>query len=328
MRRRLERALGPEQLAELEGRRTELRLGVAAWDDVLVRESSLRTRALAAPVLAGSQRREFVWAAVAIAVAAALGLGVRGRLVESYTVLSGSMLPTLQLDDRLAGNRLAYRTWGRGAARSPRRGDIIVFKSSAVDDGNLTEVPEFLVKRVIGLPGDRISMRGGVPVINGWTVPYCDAGEYLYVLPGGENGLDGRLVVEFLEERSYLTVYTLGSAAFGDTYEVQPGEVFVLGDNRNNSIDSRAYNEHHGGGVPFEAIEARLQWFVAARGADRRWDFGRMLRSVESLATTIHLAGVDLRPLAAGIEKCLAKRPENTRPPEPGALPPGSSGVP
>jgi signal peptidase I len=328
MRRRLQRALGSGPLEELHRHLADLRAGVNAWDEVRVRESSLAARALLAPALVGSQRRELVWGAVAIGLAAALGLGVRGRLVESYTVLSGSMLPTLELDDRLAGNRLAYRTWGRAGSRSPRRGDIVVFKSSAVDDGNLTEVPEFLVKRVIGLPGDRIAMRGGVPVINGWTVPNCDAGEYLYVLPGGENGLDGRLVVEFLEGRSYLTVYTMGSATFGDTYEVQPGEVFVLGDNRNNSIDSRAYNDHHGGGVPFEAIEARVQWFVAARGADKRWDFGRILRSVDSLATTIHLTGMDAGPLRSGIEKCLAKRPENTSPPAPSAAPPATNGAP
>jgi len=316
MRRRLERRLTRDELAELDARLDELRGALAAGDEVRIETSAQAAAAVAAPVRRGQSLRDLAGVVVGVALAMALAFGVRSRLVESYSVLSGSMLPTLQPEDRLAGNRLAYRGWTTpAAARCPRRGDIIVFQSSAVDGGDLTDVPDFLVKRVIGLPGDRIGMKGGIPVINGWTVPVCDAGEYLYVLEGGENGLDGRLAVEFLEDRAYLTVHAVGSAAFEGTYAVAPGEVFVLGDNRNNSIDSRAYNEHHGGGVPLSAIEARVDWFVAGRRFDTQWDLTRLFRRLDSMATTLHLDGVDQRPLQAGIAKCLAQRPATTSPP-------------
>jgi signal peptidase I len=311
-RRRLERALGAEPLAQLDLRLAELGAALESGDENLIRQSASAARGIAAPVMARAQWRELAWGAVAMTLAVALALGVRAGVVESYTVLTGSMLPTLQPEDRVAGNRLAR-------AGMLRRGDIIVFKSSAVDDGSLADAPADLVKRVIGLPGDRISMHRGIPVINGWTVPVCDAAEYLYVLHGGGNGLDGRLLVEFLEGRAYLTVHAAGTATFDETYEVQPGEVFVLGDNRNNSSDSRAWNDHHGGGVPLSAVEARVDWFVAAHRADMSWDFGRLFRPVESIATKLHLDGVDLRPVQEGIDRCLQKRPEKTEPPPPSA---------
>jgi signal peptidase I len=322
MQNSLERSLDGERLAELNARLGELRAGLETGNEALVERSSVAARILAEAILARQRRRELLWAGLGIGVAAAAAFAVRGTLVESYSVLSGSMLPTLAPEDRVLGNRLAYRTWSRASSPAlPRRGDIIVFKSHAVDDGNLVDAPEFLVKRVVGLPGDRISARRGIPVINGFTVPTCDVGEYLYVLHGGENGLDGRLLVEFLEDRAYLTVHAAGSAAFEDTYEVEPGELFVLGDNRNNSSDSRAWNNHHGGGVPIDAIEARVQWFVIARRADMTWDFSRILRPIDALSTSLHLEGVNRRPLDEGIARCLEKRPENTSPPAPGADP-------
>jgi len=293
---------------------------------------SAPTLSAATPAPAHRHVRDLVWLAGGMALAAAAVFAVRRWVVESYSVLSGSMLPTLQPEDRVAGNRLAYRSGtGASGAATPRRGDIIVFRSAEIDDGSLSDAPEYLVKRVIGLPGDRISMRNGIPVINGFTAPVCDVGEYLYLIHGGENGLHGRLLLEFLDDRIYMTVHAVGSASFDGTYEVQPGELFVLGDNRNNSSDSRAWNNHRGGGVPLEAIEARVAWFVAGRRADLSWDFGRLFRRIEALATEPHLDGVNLGAIREGVARCLEKRPENTSPPPPGgstsaALPGGTPG--
>jgi len=250
-----------------------------------------------------------------LAAGVSVVLGVRAKLAEPYQVLTSSMLPTLAPTDRIAANKLAYRT---STHLIPPRGDVVVFRSAAVALAPGT-APPVLVKRVIGHEGDRIEMLGGTPVINGWQVPSCAAGPFLEVLPDGEGGLlRGQLRVEFLGDHPYLTVHSFPMPSLKGPYVVRPGEVFVLGDNRANSSDSRVWNSGRGGGAPLSAIEGRAQWFLVGTHRSGEADLSRFLRPLDVLEQRVHLEGFNAIGLEEGIAKCLRERPTRTFPPPAG----------
>jgi signal peptidase I len=154
-----------------------------------------------------------------IAVALALAESVQAAVVKPFVIPSASMEPTLAIGQRVLVNRLAYDF------SSPQRGDIVVFhppssltcavtvpSTEPCPRSNSKEASQYFVKRVIGLPGDRISITDGHPVINGkplWNEPY--------ILPCVDSG----------------------SCYFPHAMTVPRGEYFMLGDNRGDSDDSR-----------------------------------------------------------------------------------------
>lgn len=123
-------------------------------------------------------------------------------LIINCRVPTGSMLDTIQLTDRIIGSRLSY------ISKDPERGDIIIFP--APDDES-----KIYIKRVIGLPGETIEVRGGLVYINGSDTP--------------------------LDEPYVNEDYLPGSRDFGP-YTIPEDSYFMLGDHRNNSLDSRAWN--------------------------------------------------------------------------------------
>jgi signal peptidase I len=225
------------------------------------------------------------------------------------------MLPNFEPGAILLARQSAYgfRPFGvRSSSKNPpKRGDVVVFHRPS--DGS---VPEELVKRVIGLPGDRVSVRLGYVSINGWDVPTCEAGRYVYVL--GDSMLDARLRVEFLDDQVYLVAHALmiESIPFDD-YIVKPGEVFVLGDNRSNSSDSRAWNAGRGGGLALSEIRGRVDRFLFDAGRNGEPDTSTWFRP---LGLQVDADGIDFSATRAAIQRCLKDRPKQTKPPRAAAV--------
>jgi signal peptidase I len=251
-----------------------------------------------------------------ILVAVAVALLLRAFVVEAFKIPSGSMLPTLQLQDHIFVNKLVYgptipftknRLYN---GLPPSRGDVMVFE---YPDPEVSPRPDY-IKRVIALPGDTLEVTGGHPILNGWKVPSCSAGHYAYEEGEGVTK-QGELFVEFLGEYSYLTLFEDNHPDIEQgPYHVAPGEVWVMGDNRNNSSDSRAWNHGLGAGAPFENIKGKALFVWLSFGSDGWPTLDRLFTGVMGRPRLPKGAPAEL---VAGIERCLGQRPSVTNPPAP-----------
>ena len=279
-------------------------------DAAALRVAYRAAQQLAHEQLAGVRKSEGRRTLESLAVAALLALGLRSFVFEAFRIPSGSMLPTLQIGDHIFVNKLRYglllplvnvRLF---AHLPPERGDVVVF--GFPDDDPLSERQDF-VKRVVALPGDTLEAEHGHPVINGWPVPHCRAGRYRYGENDSESYEWGELDVEFLGEMAYLTLYAEGGESEHEgPFQVAPGEVYVMGDNRNDSLDSRRWHRGAGGGVPDANLRGR---------ASRVWlPLPRLLLPIMGAP---RLPDGMAPELYRGVERCLEQRPSETRPPPP-----------
>jgi len=298
--------LEPDERARIEGAQGELEAALLRGDRSGVESAQRKLLPLAQPTLRARETRNLLSTVLLLAVVGGAALQLRTHAFQICRVLSSSMLPLLEPGDYLLVKRGAYSS----PRALPKRGSIVVFRRPS-EQGN-----DELIKRVIGLPGDVISAPNGFPVINGWEVPHCDAGRFTEVTPQGAT--DGRLLVEFLEDRAYLAVYTPLTRTAPE-YTVKPDEIFVLGDNRNESMDSRSWDHGKASGLPLSQLDGEVTRRLSDVRRDQTPTFGRFL---QPLNLTVRVPGVDTSKLQAGIDRCLASPPSERHPPQASAVQP------
>jgi len=209
-----------------------------------------------------------------------IALGIRTVAYEPFNIPSESMLPTLLLGDYLFVSKFAYGYSKHSLPFSPplfdgrifespvKRGDVVVFK---LPSDNSTDY----IKRVVGLPGDQVQMRKGTLYINAKAVPKAEAGKFvnpdhfgnpirypqhLETLPGGvaHNTLD------FIENNDIDNTRL---------FTVPAGHYFAMGDNRDNSLDSRVSGTRGGVDyIPAENLVGRAEvLFFSTNGSAAWW---------------------------------------------------------
>jgi signal peptidase I len=216
---------------------------------------------------------------------------VRTLFFQPFWIPSGSMKNTLLIGDFMFVNKMAYGYSrhscpfsicpfsGRILGSEPERGDIVVFKHP------VTQVD--FIKRLVGLPGDRIQVKDGILHINGTPAPQKDLGKYVEIydkqgpkqnLPACSNNVGfgaeclKDLAMETLPNGVEHYVLNVREASGDNTpaYTVPEGNYFFMGDNRDNSTDSRWPRNSGGVGfVPFENLIGRADRVIFSSAGDR-----------------------------------------------------------
>ncbi|MCB9949028.1 MAG: signal peptidase I [Rhodospirillaceae bacterium] len=197
-----------------------------------------------------------------------IALGVRTFLYEPFNIPSGSMIPTLLEGDYLFVSKFSYGYSrftipfgfhlfdGRILGGEPERGDVVVFKLP-------TDPSTDYIKRLIGLPGDRIQMIEGILHINGEAVPRRRVEDYVTTDRFGRTVRTTQYIETLPEGREHFIIERSDDGFLDNTqeYVVPEGHYFFMGDNRDSSQDSRVLGVV--GYVPAENLVGRAEflWF-------------------------------------------------------------------
>jgi len=185
-----------------------------------------------------------------LVLAVLLALGIRACVIEPFRIPSSSMFPTLLIGDHLFVNKLAYGARipftdvHLPALRDPRRGDVVVFDVARTGSGiaPADRRPDLstdtFIKRIVGVPGDLVEVRGGVLRLNGEPVPREDTGEEFV----DENGQVLDVAIEDLGPVEHGVLDNPRARGLDmEPLRVEPDRYLVMGDNRDNSRDSREW---------------------------------------------------------------------------------------
>ncbi len=227
---------------------------------------------MASKLVSSDVRAKWIENARVIIWAVLLALVFRSCAFEPYRVPTGSMIPNILIGDYIFVSKFAYGysrysfpfspgivPEERIFADLPERGDIIVFRLP-------TDTDQIYVKRLVGLPGDQVQVRGGTLYVNGTVVertltePYSipfgrdhlDVPQYVEHLPHGQSDASSN---QSGEQAVYRVIEQSGSGGFADNtevYIVPEGHFFAMGDNRDASQDSRFQREV--GFIPYENL--------------------------------------------------------------------------
>jgi signal peptidase I len=237
-----------------------------------------------------ARKEEGWWETIKVIVEALLiALVVRTLLFQPFNIPSGSLVPTLLVGDYLFVSKYAYgyshfslpgfldlfpqAMPGRIFASPPKRGDIIVFK---LPSDNSTDY----IKRLIGLPGDTIQVIHGRLFVNGHECPREQIAPYATVNHFGRPEEAPRYIETLPNGVKHRIIQIDGdNGTFDNTgvYTVPPGHYFMMGDNRDNSSDSRLPSDEGGVGyVPFVNLIGRAEIiFFSISGDTPAWEVWR-----------------------------------------------------
>ena len=178
---------------------------------------------------------------------------LRSFLVEPFQIPSSSMVPTLEVGDYIVVNKYTYgirlpvvRTKVL-ALNEPERGDVMVFFPPHMND-------TYFIKRVIGLPGDTITYRDKQLFVNGTELPQ----DTLAVVPQGSSRY--RVGMETLGDASHLVQVDESRPSRDFSLKVKPGHYFMMGDNRDNSSDSRIWGQVPEKDIVGKAFAVWMHW--------------------------------------------------------------------
>ncbi len=246
--------------------------------DAASQNAANRPKGEVAPDVKPQPQESWVEAVKTIVYALLIAVVIRTFVFQPFNIPSGSMEDTLLIGDYIFVSKFAYGYSrysfpfgmgpfeGRVMARQPHRGDVVVFK---LPSDNSTDY----IKRVIGTPGDRIQMIDGVLQLNGQAIPKVRVDDYIEDIGGYE-----RHVPKFRETlpggKSYYVLDRESNNPLDNTpvFVVPEGHYFMMGDNRDNSSDSRA--EGSGVGyVPYENLVGQAEViFFSHDGSARLWE--------------------------------------------------------